>query len=65
MKNQLKGIALIIFAILIVVVGIAMTPDFSATFANIMAIIGCIIGIFGLFLACVGDEEQKDETIKK
>ena len=38
MKNQLKGIALILFAVLVVVIGIAMTPDFSATFANITAI---------------------------
>ena len=52
MKHQLKGIALIIFAVLIVVIGIAMTPDLSVTFGNIMAIIGGIIGIFGLVIAC-------------
>ena len=44
MKNQLRGIALIVFAVLIVVIGIAMTPDFSATFANIMPIIGGFVG---------------------
>ena len=48
MKNQLRGIALIIFAVLIVVIGIAMTPDLSATFANIMAIIGGLVGFFGV-----------------
>ena len=59
MKNQLKGIALIVFAVLIVVIGIGMTPDFSATFANIMAIIGGFIGLFGLALVFVGDSEEK------
>lgn len=59
MKNQLKGIALLIFAILIVIIGIAMTPDFSATFANIMAIIGGFIGFFGVALAFIGDTEDK------
>ena len=59
MKNQLKGIALIIFAVLIVVIGIAMTPDFSATFANIMAIIGGFVGFFGVALAFIGDSEEK------
>lgn len=58
MKNQLKGIALIIFAVLVVVIGIAMTPDFSATFANITAIIGGFIGVFGLALAFVGDADE-------
>ena len=57
MKNQLKGIALILFAVLVVVIGIAMTPDFSATFANITAIIGGFIGTFGLALAFTGDED--------
>ena len=59
MNNQLKGIALIIFAVLIVVIGIAMTPDFSATFANIMAIIGGFVGFFGVALAFIGDSEEK------
>ena len=59
MKNQLKGIALIIFAVLIVVIGIAMAPDFSATFANIMAIIGGFVGFFGVALAFIGDSEEK------
>ena len=59
MKNQLRGIALIIFAILIVVIGIAMTPDLSATFANIMAIIGGLVGFFGVALAFIGDSDKK------
>lgn len=58
MKNQLKGIALILFAVLVVVIGIAMTPDFSATFANITAIIGGFIGIFGLVIAFAGDADE-------
>ena len=58
MKNQLRGIALIIFAVLIVVIGIAMTPDLSATFANITAIIGGLIGLFGLVLAFEGGSED-------
>ena len=59
MKNQLRGIALIIFAVLIVVMGIAMTPDLSATFANIMAIIGGLVGFFGVALAFIGDSDKK------
>ena len=59
MKNQLRGIALIIFAVLIVVIGIAMTPDLSATFANIMAIIGSLVGFFGVALAFIGDSDKK------
>ena len=59
MKNQLRGIALIIFAVLIVVIGIAMTPDLSATFANIMAIIGGLVGFFGIALAFIGDSDKK------
>ena len=51
MKNQLKGIALIVFSILIVVIGIAMTPDLSVYFGNVMAIVGGAIGIFGLVIA--------------
>ena len=58
MKNQLKGIALIIFAVLVVVIGIAMAPDFSATFANITAIIGGFIGVFGLALTFTGDADE-------
>ena len=54
-----EGIALIIFAVLIVVIGIAMAPDFSATFANIMAIIGGFVGLFGVALAFIGDSEEK------
>ena len=59
MKNQLRGIALINFAVLIVVIGIAMTPDLSATFANIMAIIGGLVGFFGVALAFIGDSDKK------
>ena len=59
MKNQLRGIALIIFAVLTVVIGIAMTPDLSATFANIMAIIGGLVGFFGVALAFIGDSDKK------
>ena len=59
MKNQLRGIALIIFAVLIVVIGIAMTPDLSATFADIMAIIGGLVGFFGVALAFIGDSDKK------
>ena len=59
MKNQLRGIAQIIFAVLIVVIGIAMTPDLSATFANIMAIIGGLVGFFGVALAFIGDSDKK------
>ena len=59
MKNQLRGIALIIFAVLIAVIGIAMTPDLSATFANIMAIIGGLVGFFGVALAFIGDSDKK------
>ena len=59
MKNQLRGIALIIFAVLIVVIGIAMTPDLSATFANIMSIIGGLVGFFGVALAFIGDSDKK------
>ena len=59
MKNQLRGIALIIFAVLIVVIGIAMTPDLSATFANIMAIIGGLVGFFGVAFAFIGDSDKK------
>ena len=59
MKNQLRGSALIIFAVLIVVIGIAMTPDLSATFANIMAIIGGLVGFFGVALAFIGDSDKK------
>ena len=59
MKNQLRGIALIIFAVLIVVIGIAITPDLSATFANIMAIIGGLVGFFGVALAFIGDSDKK------
>jgi len=59
MKTQLKGIALIGFAILLVLIGIAMTPEYSATFANIMAIIGGFIGIFGVALVFVGDTDEK------
>ena len=58
MKQQLKGIALIIFAVLIVIVGIAMTPDLSVYFGNIMAIIGGLIGIFGLVLACTNGSDK-------
>ena len=35
-----------------------MTPDFSATFANITAIIGGFIGIFGLVIAFAGDADE-------
>jgi len=59
MKTQLKCIALIGFAILLVLIGIAMTPEYSATFANIMAIIGGFIGIFGVALVFVGDTDEK------
>ena len=60
MNIQLKGIALIIFAVLMVVIGIAMTPDLSATFANIMAFLGGFGGFCGLVLACMGDTNKKD-----
>lgn len=51
MKQQLKGIALIVFSILIVVIGIAMTPELSVYFGNVMAIVGGAIGICGIVMA--------------
>jgi len=58
MKYQLTGIALILFAILIVVIGIAMTPDLSFIFGNIMAIIGGFIGFIGLVFACSSGSDK-------
>ena len=59
MKKQLKGIALIIFGILLVVIGIAVAPVFFLPFASAMAVFGGLIGIVGLVLACVDDKEEK------
>ena len=52
-------LAVVAHGAVIVVIGIAMTPDLSATFANIMAIIGGLVGFFGVALAFIGDSDKK------
>ena len=58
MKNQLRGIALVIFAVLIVVICIAMTPGYATIFEEIMTIISGFIGFIGVALTFMDETEE-------
>ena len=56
MKNQLRGIGLLIFAVLIVVIGSAMSYDYPNIVETLVPI-GSIVGIVGLALVFIGNRD--------